>query len=739
MNQHYLPLLLIALVICAPLRVWAHGGEIERAGTTAKEAIPPALAGSQDFLKSLAQSGRGLFLDEQWAELDRAIHHLDSAEQIRKNAVAGATEIDADFNRWKAEESLCKVVNAVPNLVVLDYSKGKPAHNPDSPALDDPQNAIILFKVITGEGPTRFAVSTVDLVAERYKEHFTVTVEPAGTTYILLHLEQIPAAGCVEQITFARPGDTSASMVHAFTVPPFRQGQLRMEFLDETGKSTPVLLRITAKKSGKVWAPAGAADLRPMINDVTRLDIYGPERGYTVPIPGAFSGHYWVMPKAFEMALPPGEWEARIWHGTEYEPVLDTFSISENTWTKKTYTLKRWVKMADKGWYSGDDHVHSRLMSSEDADQLMAFTRAMDIGVSNILEMGDHMRTYYAQRGFGPDFQVQEDGHFLVPGQEDPRSLLGHNIGLNITGLARDLDRYMLIDWVADEVHKQGGLFGQTHVGENACNVHYGMAMMAPREIYDFYSVLQWRVGTTLYYDFLDLGYKLTASAGSDMPYGGMLGAVRLYAYTGNDAPFTPARWFDAVKKGHTFATNGPMLEFTVDDALPGDEIALDTDRPLTLKARAYGLPGESAPANLEIVQLSKVIQNVKSADTQTPELSVEMTIPAGKGFWIAARANGHNGSQSHTTPIYVTRNGFRHWNPERATGVIEAQMKVLDKIEEEIQASEKMAQGGTMHPADYWNRRIVDQAKAIRERLTTARNIYQSLLSALQEEQKQR
>ena len=48
-----------------------------------------------------------------------------------------------------------------------------------------------------------------------------------------------------------------------------------------------------------------------------------------------------------------------------------------------------------------------------------------------------------------------------------------------------------------------------------------------------------------------------------------------------------PDRWFAEVKKGHTFVTAGPMLEFTVSGLLAGDEINAKPGERLKVHAKA--------------------------------------------------------------------------------------------------------------------------------------------------------
>jgi len=422
----------------------------------------------------------------------------------------------------------------------------------------------------------------------------------------------------------------------------------------------------------------------------------------------------------------------------EYIPVQESFQIKSGQWTHKTVKLARYTDMAARGWISGDDHTHARLMSSEDAEKLIAIARAADIRVCNILEMGDWMRSYYPQRGFGKQFRVNEGDYWIVPGQEDPRSLLGHAIGLNLSARVRDLQRYLLNDWWAEQIHDQGGLYGHTHVGQKACLVEREMALFTPMGIVDFNSVVQGSLGTDFYYDFLNLGFKMTATSGEDMPYTGVLGASRVYAYCGTNQPFDPDRWFDAVKRGHTFVTTGPMIELHVEEAIPGDELIVSTNRSLRVTARAWGLAGQSAPGSLRLVKLGRTHQEIKSASPDQTELLLQTTLDSGEGFWITAHAQGLNGSEALTTPVYVTRQGYRFWNVAEAGQLIERQRAILNDIEEDLRRCEKAVREGTA-PLDYWVRWGAEQAEEVRKRILSARQFYNQLEATLAAERRQR
>jgi hypothetical protein len=149
------------------------------------------------------------------------------------------------------------------------------------------------------------------------------------------------------------------------------------------------------------------------------------------------------------------------------------------------------------------------------------------------VKIGDIYHTYFEQRGFGPRYRAV-DGEFVpAPGQECPRThdQIGHTLAMKITSMIRDTERYFLYDKGFDAVHAQGDLTGYAHVNSGLFHVHRDMSINVPREKLDFVGILQFnQLGTDLCYQLLNLGCKLTTSAGSDVLWGGTIGEVRDYA-----------------------------------------------------------------------------------------------------------------------------------------------------------------------------------------------------------------
>jgi len=276
------------------------------------------------------------------------------------------------------------------------------------------------------------------------------------------------------------------------------------------------MVRLMWRTDGLARQPGNGIEFAP------QFDKQGKASGArNANLPGSLGETFWCVPGPFDMALAPGKWQIGVRRGVEHEVIFRDVTILSGQTVEQTLRPQRWVDMHKRGWWSGDDHVHCRILSDEDARHLMAWVQAEDIHLANIVKMGDINRTYFEQRGFGPTYRVVDGEFVLTPGQECPRThdQIGHALAMNTTGMVRDTERYFLYDEVFDAVHAQGGLTGYAHANSGQFHVHRGMSINVPQQKVDFVEILQFNLlGTGLYYEFLNLGCKLTASAGSDVP-----------------------------------------------------------------------------------------------------------------------------------------------------------------------------------------------------------------------------
>src|SRR5262245_66289087 len=82
--------------------------------------------------------------------------------------------------------------------------------------------------------------------------------------------------------------------------------------------------------------------------------------------------------------------------------------------------------------------------------------------------------------------------------------------------------------------------------------------------------------GLRLWYRYLNCGFQLTATAGTDkMTNYVTVGANRVFAHV--EGEFNYQGWIDALKAGRTFITNSPLLSFTVNGRRPGSGLLLNS------------------------------------------------------------------------------------------------------------------------------------------------------------------
>jgi len=687
------------------------------AGAEGSTSVPGASA-----LSAALSQYHGYLLDEATrTALDEVNRDLRRAEANMERGADDAAKADGAKEREEKAAALIQLLDGVPALAELALPPTPQAFPKLEVSLPGDSGAL-LYRINAGAGNPQCALAELDFSGGRDLVDVD-GIDPARTTYLLISLRNVPARNVSVRVFLNFPGRERYTLPLEISTP--KQGRLKLAVLsDDTGKPTPAMLRLLWKTNGSEYKPRNALEFAP------QFDTQGSSTGIRrANLHGKLAGNYWCVPDPIDMTLPPGEWEVVIRRGTEHVPIIDTFTVTEGETIEKTYRPERWVDMRKSGWYSGDDHIHFQMLSDVDTRQVMTWIQAEDVRLGNILKMGDMNRTWFEQRGFGPEHRVQEDGYILVPGQECPRThdQLGHTISLNITDMVRDTARYYQYDWIFENVAAQGGLSGFAHVNTDLFYVHRGMTLAAPKDLIDFVELLQFaNLGTDLYYDFLNLGFKVTASAGSDVPWGGTVGEVRVYAHTGRGA-FTADKWFAALERGNTFVTNGPMIDFRVDKAYPGDELAIKEGKTVRVRARTWGAAGFTTPVKLEIVKHGQVIQTVEAPEGGADELELDLEMEPGDGCWLAARVEATEGYRAHTTPVYLVRDGLRFWDYSAVDALLAKRVASLDEIDKLIaDGLDKQAKGeiGT----NKWAEELALQAEALRARVQEARGQYEAL-----------
>jgi hypothetical protein len=690
----------------------------------------PARPAAMQLIEAVVPESWFLFDSAQQVALDEANRRWREADLQTARAGNPQVRREAVARRQEAEKRLLEVVGACGQIVEVTLESERAGVSRTEPLILQGDAGALLLHVRTGPGPIRVATAGYDLSKSR--EPIPIAVSAEGDTWAVVRLSNVPSGRNSLVIRLDLPGDRPVPFIVTVEAPEPARISIRL-LSEKTSQPIPAMVKLAWKVDGQDRRPSNAIDFAPQFDG---LGWPGPARLATLP--GRLKGHsWWCIPGPFEMAVPAGDWEIIIRHGLEYVPIFQEFTTKPGQRLELTCKLRQWADMPRLGWYSGDDHVHSRMISDDDARRLMIWARAEDVHVANVLKMSDVYRTWFQQRGFGPSFRVTEGDYALVPGQECPRTHsdgFGHTISLNTTQYVRDVDRYWLYDWLADEVHRQGGLFGFAHAYLTHPYIRRGSSLIEPRPRVDFAEILQAaQMGTDFYYDWLNLGYKMSVSAGTDVPWQGTIGEVRVYAYTGKQ-PFSADAWFEAVKRGRTFVTNGPMLDLHVDEAMPGDEITAEQPRSLRVRCRAWGDREFMVPSRLEIVRHGEVIKTVESTDPAREELSVDFELNPGDGFWLAARATGSDGSLAHTTPVYVVRKTLRFWKIEAVDNLVAQRMANLDDVEQLIASARQAVERGKAD-GNLTAQTMTRQAPELLKRVSEAREFYRHLKELAEQE----
>ncbi|MDP8242604.1 MAG: CehA/McbA family metallohydrolase [Candidatus Hinthialibacter antarcticus] len=690
-----------------------------------------SVSGAASFCGELVQNHSYLFNEPERTQLDEINRQLRRLVEQEKNAD------EANKSEWNAQvqDAVKQMLTCLESTkMVARFSIENGAIKKlDAEAVQLPgDEGAFLVRVDAGGDGERFVVHSQQYGEFPENRLWKFNIASQGVTWILISLFDVPADEITVSVQFERDGSPHLLSWIKLKTPP--AGLLRFQVLgDDTGKPVPAMVRLVWMANGRDRRPSNGLEFAP------QMDSQGSPSGRRMAqLPGGLEGPYWCVPGPFEMRLPPGEWQVMVRRGVEHVPVRNTFTIAPGKTVEKTYRPKRWVDMRKQGWYSGDEHVHGRMVSNLDAQRLQAWVQAEDIHIANIVKMGDVYRTWFEQRGWGKEYRIKVDDFILSPGQECPRTHeeLGHTIHMNTTSMVRDTNKYFLYDWVFNQVDQQGGLSGFCHVLFEMFHVHRGMSLFVPDGSVDFIEIMQFnQMGTGLYYDFLNLGYKLTAAAGSDVPWGGTVGEVRMYAYLGQQQ-FSADAWFDAVKAGRTFVTNGPMIEFTVNGKRPGEEIIVKNSDEVKVEARVWGGKGRFTPTELEIVSQGEVIKRIEPVQKNQEEIHVKFSLPAKDGFWIAARAKGSDGSQAHTTPIYVKKNNLRFWNIDETERLLDERMESLQEVEDMLEEYKSRFE---RESGNFLLMQYVQQGPELMKRVERARKAYRDLRNKYNAERKER
>ena len=378
-------------------------------------------------------------------------------------------------------------------------------------------------------------------------------------------------------------------------VLPMRSGELPAAALlgeirdADSGQLLPARLYIQSADGSK-WFFAKSADAKGS------AIVYDKARDQK-----SIEKHTTLSAHPFVAELPPGKYTLTVERGKEYLTATKEIELGTQQLDVKI-ELKRWINMAERGWYSGDTHVHrpiSELSNVALAEDLnMVYPMSQWVTVTHTLpEKGrvdpqpiptdpifaDPTHAIVPRNTEYEIFSVGEKRHtlgaVLILGQKSPLKI----------GIPP-------IKAVAEEAHKQGALLD---LEKHSWAWTPIIAPIMKADLYPLSNNHIWRTefafkswtiennwrdnprietdkegftelgwlhfGWEQYYAMLNCGLRMRPTAGTaNGVHPVPAGFSRVYVDLG-DEKFTPELWQKRLNEGRSFVTTGPLMEWRVD------------------------------------------------------------------------------------------------------------------------------------------------------------------------------
>jgi TolB protein len=473
-------------------------------------------------------------------------------------------------------------------------------------------------------------------------------------------------------------------------------GKVLIKVEDGSGKITPARVSITGE-DGRTYAPDNAW---------IRADdgFVRSER--------PFEAHYFHTSGEDQISVPAGKVTVEVLKGFENKFERRTLQVAEGQDQSLEVRLQHFDLPGWWGnWIGGDIHIHMNYGGTyrNTPEHLRSQAEAEDLRVAVNLIVNKEQRipdiAYFTTK---PD-PVSTARTLVLHNQEFHTSYWGH---LGLLDLKKN---YLIPDYstysnsaaaspyptnaaIADLVHEQGGLVGYVHPWDSVPDPVKDPKLTneLPVDValgkVDYYEVVGFsdpQASAQVWYKLLNCGFKIPTGGGTDamMNYAslrGPLGTNRVFVSV--KEPLEKESWMEALRQGKTFATNGPIIGFEIEDQISGSELKLAAGKH-ELKAKAF-LRSIVPLQHLQIVMNGEVVREIELTGDRT-SADFSGTIPVEKSGWIVLRAWSSNPTYpvldvypyATTSPIYVTVDNV----PERSAQDAAYFLQWIDRAMEDV------------------------------------------------------
>ncbi len=376
-------------------------------------------------------------------------------------------------------------------------------------------------------------------------------------------------------------------------------------------------------------------------------------------VPGQEQKGFFYFWENFRVDLKPGiPYKIRVEKGLGWNPFEETLTFEKNQ-TLATLNLTPWVTLGDRRWLAGDlesrfSYMDPSLAMDSQGINLVCRVAPSATATSEVEKRANGFNHLANERGFtGRDWGF---GEFNVLG------ILEELVTENETSFT-NTDLYY--------VQKGNDLAGHVDVVDPespevpvaaALGLLDTVRIVGPKaqrdEIWDETRVL---ARFEAYYELLNAGFRLPVSAASlsqenEPIESDRIGASRVYARV--LGTFSLGGFLDLLKKGPSWATNGPAVSLMVNKKDPGT--VFEIHPPRTGVQISMGARSNHTIDRLEFLHNGQVIDSIvgsATADHVVKDFFYEVTEPG----WIAVRVfekprEGEAGIRyAHSSPFYLT------------------------------------------------------------------------------------
>jgi hypothetical protein len=356
---------------------------------------------------------------------------------------------------------------------------------------------------------------------------------------------------------------------------------------------------------------------------------------------------HFVFPGQVTLELPLGNYFFEIERGPEYAACSGYFTINRYSDDAKQIQLTRGVDMAAAGWWSGDLDVRRDV---RDMELLMA---AEDLHVAQVITwLNDKNQWEDRDPPDNPLLRFDGDRYcqVMAGGHDRPGgSLLYFNLPGPLKSPGTNREYPSLLDYAQDAREHENAWIDVSrpyawdlpmlvaHDMVDSVQVAHGQLCRSEviddesggyardRELYPGVAGNA-RWSQQIYFHLLECGLRIPPTAGSgsgESP--NPVGYNRVYVHTGSELSYEA--WWENLRAGRVYVTNGPLLQPVVDGELPGEVFHADRGETLELQpALTLSLLEPDRHLYIEVVKNGRVEHSVpfdeyKEARGRLPKL----------------------------------------------------------------------------------------------------------------------